>query len=150
MDISIWSTEWVMPWMLHIPGKYEVFIEVEKEAEESVFYFLSDFRDNVFLNPSRDLLVKYAKDGNDLVVVKNLVTGAPLQKVDEIQVPGIEKILVDLIVDNELFAAYQGRDLESIIENAFEFLSINRDRLFRYATRRGKKEIVEQTIKKIL
>lgn len=150
LDVCIWSTKWLVEWMLHIPGNYETIIEVEKGAEESIFYYLSPDRENVFLNPTQDLLNRYAKDSNEVVIVKNLVTDAPLQMVDDVQIPALEKILVDLIVNTGPFYAFQGRDLESIVENAFENNTINMDKLLRYASRRRKREFVETQIKQIL
>ena len=148
LDISIWSTKWITQWMLHIPNNYETIIEVEKGSEENVFYFLSDIRDNVFLNPSKDTLDKYANRNKPIVIIKNLITGAPLQDVEQVKIPGIEKILVDLIIDTELYAAYQGRDLDSIIENAFQYNTIKKDTLLRYAGRRRKKPFVNDRIYK--
>jgi len=150
LDICIWSTKWLVSWMLHIPGNYETIIEVEKGAEESIFYYLSTNRENVFLNPTQDLLSKYAKNSNEVVIVKNLVTDAPLQMVGDVQIPTLEKILVDLIVNTGPFYAYQGRDLVSIVENAFENNTIKMDKLLRYASRRRKKTDVENEIKEIL
>jgi len=149
LDISIWSTQWITQWMLHIPSSYETIIEVEKGSEENVFYFLSDIRDNVFLNPSKDILNKYANTSEPIIIVKNLVTGSPLLMVEKVQIPSLEKILVDLMVDDELYSAYQGRDLNSILENAFEYNTINKDKLLRYAKRRTKETLVEQLIIKM-
>lgn len=149
LDISIWSTQWITQWMLHIPSSFEMIVEVEKGSEESIFYFLSDLRENVFLNPSEDILNKYAITSEPIIIVKNLVTGSPLQMVENVQIPGIEKILVDLVVDNKLYASYQGRDLYNIIENALEHNTINEDKLLRYANRRTKGSLVEQLIIKM-
>jgi len=77
-----------------------------------------------------------------------LITDAPLQDVEQVKVPCIEKILVDLIVDTELYATYQGRDLDSIIENAFQYNTIKKDTLLRYANRRRKKPFVKERIYK--
>lgn len=148
LDISIWSTKWVAQWMLHIPNNYETIIEVEKGSEENVFYFLSDIRGNVFLNPTKDILDKYATRNKSIVIIKNLITDAPLQDIKQVKTPSIEKILVDLIVDTELYAAYQGRDLDSIIENAFQYNTIKKDTLLRYADRRRKKLFVKKRIYK--
>tara|TARA_R110001583_G_scaffold48522_1_gene152030 strand:+ start:17647 stop:18273 length:627 start_codon:yes stop_codon:yes gene_type:complete len=148
LNISIWSTKWVAQWMLHIPNNYETIIEVEKGSEENVFYFLSDIRGNVFLNPSKDILDKYANRNESIIIIKNLITDAPLQNVEQVKVPSIEKILVDLIVDTELYTAYQGRDLDTIIENAFEYNTIKKDTLLRYANRRRKKLFVKERIYK--
>ena len=150
LDISIWTTEWISQWMLHIPGMNKIIIEVEKGTEDSVFYFLSDIRKNVFLNPSRDILDKYGQENKNQIIVKNLVTDAPLQKINSLRIPALEKIIVDLILDNEILSEYQGRDLESIIENAYQFHSIQEDKLFRYAKRRGKRDFIQQFIKNII
>jgi len=136
--------------MLHIPNNYETIIEVEKGSEENVFYFLSDIQENVFLNPSKDILDKYANRNESIVIIKNLITDAPLQDVEQVKIPSIEKILVDLIVDIRLFTGYQGRDLDSIIENAFQYNTINKDTLLRYAERRRKKLFVKERIYKTI
>ena len=149
LDISIWSTKWITQWMLHIPSSFETIIEVEKGSEENIFYFLSDIQDNVFLNPSKDILNKYVNTDKPIIIVKNLVTGSPLQIVDNVQIPSIEKILVDLIADDKLYSAYQGRDLYNIIENAYEYNTINKDKLVRYANRRTKGKQLEHFIIKM-
>lgn len=146
LDISIWNTQWVAQWMLHIPAAFETIIEVEKGSEENVFYFVSDLRKNVFINPQRDTLDRYAKTDEPIIIIKNLVTDSPLQKVGNVQAPTIEKIIVDLIVDEELYSAYQGRDLESILENSLGQYTINLDRLKRYAARRKKGKAVERVL----
>ena len=135
--------------MLHIPNNYETIIEVEKGSEENVFYFLSDIRENAFLNPSKDILNKYANKKEEIIIIKNLVTDSPTQNLKQTVIPSIEKIIVDLIVDDELFSAYQGRDLDNIIENAFQHNTIKKDTLLRYAGRRRKESHVENRISKI-
>ncbi|WP_345742803.1 DUF6577 family protein [Aquimarina aggregata] len=150
LDISIWTTEWISQWMLHIPGTHKIIIEVEKGTEDSVFYFLSDIRKNVFLNPSTDILDKYAQENKNQIIIKKLVTDAPFQKINSLRIPALEKIIVDLILDVETLSEYQGRDLESIIENAYQSYSIQEDKLLRYASRRRKRDFVEQCIKNII
>lgn len=150
LEISIWSTEWISPWMLHVPETNKIIIEVEKGTEENIFYFLSDIRENVFLNPPRDILDKYARKNKSQIIIKNLITDAPLQKINNLKVPTLEKIIVDLILDVEILSEFQGRDLDSIIENAYQFHSIQEDKLLRYAGRRRKRDFIEQFIKKII
>ena len=149
LDISLWSTKWVAQWMLHVPGSFETIIEVEKGSEENVFYFLSEKRDNVFINPNKDIIEKYAKSNKPVIIIKNLITGSPIQKIKDVQIPTIEKIVVDLITDIELYSAFQGRDLEAILESVFEYITINEDKLFRYAERRKKANKVREVIQKI-
>ena len=148
LEKSIWTTKWLNQWMLHIPNTHLIILEVEKEAEENVFYHLKESRKNVFLYTEEGIINKYADDDTDIVIIKNLITDSPLQNIKTVEVPTIEKIVVDLIVDTELFSAYQGRDLDSIIENAVEYYTINNDKLLRYANRRRKKDIVVNRIGK--
>lgn len=46
------------------------------------------------------------------------------------------KILVDILVDENKYYVYQGRELSSIFENAFDTFTINQDSMLRYAGRR--------------
>ena len=71
--------------------------------------------------------------------VKNLVSEAPLQKVSDIPMPTLEKLLVDILRDADFFYL-QGSESEHIFENAFNLYAVNRNRLFRYAGRRKAKE----------
>ncbi len=148
LEKSIWTTKWLNQWMLHIPNKHLIILDVEKDAEENVFYHLKESKKNVFIHTEEDIINKYADDDTDIVIIKNLITDSPLQKIKRVEVPTLEKIMVDLIVDTRLFSAYQDRDLDSIIENAFEYYTINIDRLLRYASRRRKKDIVANRIGK--
>lgn len=149
LDISIWTTEWLVQWMLHLPNKHMIIIEVEKGSEEHVFYYLSEIYKNVFLNPDNEILNRYADNKQNVIIVKNLITHAPLQNINKIKVPRIEKILVDLQLDTNLFSAYQGRDLDTILENCFEYFTINKDKMLRYADRRRKKNFVAKRINNI-
>ncbi len=147
LNISIWTTEWLAQWMLHLPNKHMVIVEVEKGSEENVFYYLSENYKNVFLNPNNEILNRYTDNKQHIVIVKNLISDAPLQNLNKIKIPRIEKILVDLLLDTDLFSAYQGRDLDSIVENCFEHYTINEDKMLRYADRRGKKNLIAKRTK---
>jgi len=63
-------------------------------------------------------------------------------------VPRLEKILVDVIGDNELFFA-SGYETYNIFEFALERNHINKSKLLRYASRRNRKEKVVQIIQSI-
>lgn len=78
-------------------------------------------------------------EGIDVSGIKNLVSEAPLQKVSDVPMPTLEKLLVDILRDSDFFYL-QGSESEHIIENAFNLYAVNRSRLFRYAGRRKVKE----------
>ena len=118
---------------------------------EQVFLFLRETKNNVYLNPSTELLQNYVFQTDKMVyIVKNLISEAPITKVAEYNTISLEKLLVDLFCDKTIFEAYQGRELHYIYSNIFNQFSINIAKLLRYATRRGKKNEFEKTLNQIL
>lgn len=150
IEISIWETNWLANYMIHQPRTDNIIIEVDKDAMESVFALFQETKSNVFLNPNKHDVETYLMTGKSNIVVKNLVVESPIQLQDKIYVPKIEKIIVDLFVDKDLFIMYQGQELANIYEALFETYSINQSTLNRYATKRKVKErlvdfIIQQT-----
>lgn len=139
-EASIWHTSSLNEFMLHQPGRFMHILEVEKDAAESVFYFLKDEDYDVFLNPNEEIFQNYVSTKREAIVIKNLITESPLQNIYNVQTPTIEKILVDIFSDQIIFAPYQGNEMNYIFENAFRKYSVNITTLLRYAQRRGKKE----------
>ena len=138
---AIWSTKWVMEFMLHLPGRYWTIMEVEKDSVESVFYFLKDnrYRD-VFLKPAGKEIDMYVSESSQAIIVSPLVTLSPVQKIKKITIPRLEKLLLDIYADRELFNVFQGSELSIIFNNAYNKYQINFSKLMSYAKRRGKEE----------
>lgn len=126
--------------MIHQPGRFYLLVEVNREATQSVFYFLRERKYSVFIEPSEDIIEKYLSDERETVIVQSLVSEAPLQTINGISSPTIEKILVDIFCDDVIFAAQQGSEMRTIFQEAIKKYSINESRLLRYADRRRKKE----------
>ncbi len=146
LEICIWDTKWINQFMIHQIGRFYTLIEVEKEAVESVFYSLKEKGKNVFLNPSSDILYHYA-DSKESIIVKPLISEAPILRDNKVPTASLEKILVDLVSD-EIFEAYQGAELDNILENSFSHYSINEPKLLRYASRRKRKKYLLDKIEK--
>lgn len=136
----IWNTKWLNEFMLHQPNKFQILLEVEKGTEESVFYFIKESRSEVFLNPNREIFEKYLSEKKEPIMVKSLVSEAPLISEQGIKTVSIEKILVDIFCDEVIFSAYQGSEMLNIFESAFTKYSVNHSKMLRYANRRGKKD----------
>lgn len=135
----VWNTRWLNEWMRHQPGKFLLLTEVEAAACESVFYFLKDGGyKNVFLNPDENLLERYIYEETETIIVKSLITKSPIKKEKKINIPSLEKILVDLFVEKKLFAPFQGKELEYIFDSVFDLYELNITRLLAYAKRRTK------------
>lgn len=145
----VWHTRWLNDWMTHQPGRFSSLVEAEQSATESVFYFLKDENyKNVYLNPDENLLERYVSEHTESIIVKSLVSKAPIRKVKKISIPTSEKILVDLFVERKVFAAFQGSELVNIYNNFYSKYALNITKLLAYAKRRGSEPALLEFITK--
>ena len=147
----IWETTWLNEFVQHQISKSTLIIEIEKGFEESLFYELKDrTRREVFLNPDENVIDFYIAESNQPVIVKKLLTRAPVSKRTEkkikFYIPTLEKILVDLFAEEKLFYYVQGSELIHIYENAITSYTINFTKLFSYAKRRRREQDIKQFI----
>ncbi len=98
-----WHTSALKEFFQHFAVYDFLLIETERETIDAVFHFIKETNKNTFKEPSRDMMENFVFDGKDAVIVKSLISEAPLQDVDAVTVPTIEKILVDLVADSETF-----------------------------------------------
>ena len=145
-NCCIWQAGEFGGFMQHVPNLDVLILEVEKVAAEAVY---EDVREwvkgrKVLLNPTEREYRLYAS-GERALLVKDLVSESPLQTVDDVAVPMLEKMLVDATVAPELEFA-RGGELYTIYENTGEMYRIGRKTMLRYATRRGQKEEIEKLI----
>jgi len=132
--------------MLHQPFRFYTVVEVEKEVMESVFYALKESGKEVFLDPSEEIVNKYVVNASEPIIITRLTTEAPTQKVNKVNTQTIEKILVDIFCDPVIFAAQQGAELKRIYQSVFDKYNVNKTKMFRYASRRNKREEIEKFI----
>jgi len=139
----VWNTKWLNDLMRHQPFKQFQIIEVEKDAVEQVFNKLNESIKNVFLNPDTEIFERYINNVNDAIIIKTLVSESPLRKVHKITIPSLEKLLVDMLIDVDVFAAQQG-ELEFIYKTSFKKFQINKNKMKRYAIRRNREKRVRK------
>ena len=141
----VWESALLNDLMRHQTFKNFTIVEVEKIASEQVFNQLNTHFSNIFINPDEKTIERYIATLDNAIIIKNLNSEAPIQKWNNINVPTLEKILVDIIADDELFAAQQG-ELEFIFKSAFDKYNINEAKMKRYASRRNREtEIKNKT-----
>jgi len=145
INFCVWDTKWLNDLMRHQPFKHYQIIEVEKDAAEQVFNKLNESMKNVFFNPNAEIFERYIHNADEIIIVKPLVSEAPLDKVDKITIPSLEKLLVDMLIDVDVFASQQG-ELEYIYNTTFNKFQINKNKMKRYATRRNREEKAEKLI----
>lgn len=88
------------------------------------------------------------EDLHDFILVKPLISEAPIHDEAGIPVPELEKTLVDYEADKE-YASLGDADIQKAFQRAFELYPVNTSRLLRYAGRKGKKEEIRGRIEKI-
>lgn len=154
IKLCVWDSRWLNELMLHQTMKFYLVVEAEKDATESVFNCLTDFSKKVYLNPDKEIFERYISGFDEVIIIKGLLSEAPLEKViidktkidknknETVQIASLEKLLVDCLIDSELFSAQQN-ELNFIYQNALEKYSINMSKLKRYARRRDRIKEIE-------
>lgn len=147
VNFCLWSSDVIMPFFHHIPNLNYIYIDVESDVTESAFNFLksqNDIQRQVFFRPTKDEYYRYII-GEKAIIVRNLVSEAPLQTVENVQTASFEKILVDVCGDVE-FDFMQGSEIYYFYQYLLDRNKINKSKLYRYATRRGRRKEVEDLI----
>jgi len=145
----IWNTKLFNEFMLHQPARFYTLVETEKDVSEFVFNFLKENNYEVFLNPNEKLLNQYAFFSNKTLIVKYLITESPIQTIENIPTITIEKLLIDLFCDTQIFAAQQESELDNIFTSAFSTYTVDKTKLLRYSSRRGKKSEITELLKNL-
>jgi len=142
-----WETRALHEFMVHQPGQNLFILEAEKDTCESVFHHLSQQEPGkVFLEPDRLTMERYVLHQGDAILVSRLITQSPKKIVHGLPYPKLEKILVDIFVEEEKYFFFKGEELVHIFENIFSSYWISEITLFRYAGRRKASEKLRQFI----
>jgi len=139
IDIAVYSGQDITALQHHLSANNALYVEVTKEASEAVFHYLSDKRIKTYHKPGSDFMSDYVDLSELCVIVKSLVTEAPVKKIDGICMPTLEKLLVDINADND-FYYIQGVEASYIMDNAQSLYQLNTPKMLRYASRRGIRE----------
>lgn len=132
----IYNGQTLAPLQHHLSFNTITYVETERVVIEAAFNTLRDRGYSVFLNPKEEIVSLYIDLKQSAVIVKPLVSEAPLDKQDGFTVPTLEKLLVDIRKDPD-FSYLHGIESDYMLENANTLYSINTSRLARYARRRG-------------
>jgi len=123
------------PYLHNIATNNVLYVETERDSCESAFNVLKREGYTCYIRPGKDMIYHYIDLADNVVFVKPLPSESPLQTVQGLSVPTLEKLLVDINVDEDFFYL-QGSESFYILRNAAEKNVINRSRLLRYAKRR--------------
>jgi len=148
INFCVWDSRWFNESMIHQIFRYYIVVETEKDAADSVFNALTGFSKNVFLNPDKETFSRYISNYSEVIIVKSLISEAPLLEIENIMVPSIEKLLIDCLIDVDLFAAQQD-ELDNIYQMVFQKYPVNTNKISRYARRRGQLGELEERIEQL-
>ena len=135
-EVVIWETSWLNNYMVHQAFSSNIILEVERDAAPVVFAYLQESYGDVYLNPGKFVVENYIISGRNNIIIKNLTMTSPLIEREDIKVPTIEKIMVDIFTDDDLFVTYQGAELQNIFQAFFRTFNINQSTLSQYANKR--------------
>ena len=102
----------------------------------------------MFLDPDQELFNRYIVNFDEVVIVKSLISEAPLLEWDKIIIPSVEKLLIDCLIDTDLFAAQQD-ELDQIFQSVFQKYEVNLNKISRYARRRNQISELEKRINRL-
>jgi hypothetical protein len=140
----VWHIGDINTFSQHLFNKDITFVEVERDIVESVTEQLRDkFK---YVLDKRTTSYLYLNES--VIMVRPLVTGAPVQTVKTVPTITLEKILVDIYSDKVL-DFFQGNELSLIFKNAFTSYTIHMERLLRYASRKEKRAAISEFIQTI-
>jgi hypothetical protein len=145
--IALIDTGWFNEFMVNQVFRAYLIIDVEKTATASVFNNLPREYKQSYLNPKREIFDNYIINGDRPVIINSMISESPLIEVDKIKIASLEKLLVDCVSDNLLYAAQQEEE-EGIYQRALEKYPVNINKLKRYARRRNREERVTEILEK--
>lgn len=141
-EVCIWSTSWFNDFMNHQLYNSYIIVEVDRDIMNSVFNFLKDKKNNVYLNPNEREIENYLLSEN-AIVLKHKIKEAPTLRIENVIASKLEKMLVDLYFEKDLLVSYQGYEMKNIFERAFSEYEINITTLYRYARNRGVRDQIK-------
>ncbi len=148
MLFCVWSTSFLFEFMEMLPTKRWDFVEVEKDAVFAVFRMLQTgpSRRRVMFDPTAREMELYLPTETHVIIVRTLVSQSPVMTMQNIRLPMIEKILVDLTIDS-IFKPFSGNTLRTIWSRVFESYAVNLSALSRYASRRTQLQPIIELMK---
>ena len=137
---NIWNTAWLNEFTELQTTSSLIIVETDRDSMERIFFLLKDKQMNVYFKPDANVIEKYISEDKEAIIIKPMITRAPVNTIRKVMIPSLEKMLVDLFCDEKIFYAYQGKQLVRIFESAFGKYIINLSRMLNYAKRRKREE----------
>lgn len=137
VNFSIYPTEWLSGLTEHVYQSRNIILEVDVDALNSVFHFVKEQYPNVYLRPDRGIYDLYISPSEENIIVNRLYVDAPLNRIEgNYHLPKLEKLLVELIINEPIILPVGESEVRTVVTNAREKYNINYSTLLRYAKKR--------------
>lgn len=138
LDYRVWEINWLNEFWNHQIAQNKIFVEVERMGCDFVYTKLADeYSGKILLRPNEKELYRYG--GTNTIIVDRLVSEAPKGCPNNHNTP-LEKIVVDLFANKSLRSMVHLGEYAKALSDMFDKYYIDQVKLFRYASRRNKKE----------
>ena len=128
----------------HQIAQNTIYVQVEKDISSFAFDVLQDAYDGrVLYRPGKKELEHYWAEG--CLIVLDLISQAPLSTENPHEISA-EKLLVDIIAEKSIAGLFSQSELPSIFESMTDSYQIDSRKMFRYAGRRGKTQLIRQYV----
>ena len=148
-DFCVYSANVLTPLLHDMMPNNTIYVETNRDTTQSVFdRLLPKYNGRIFLAPTKEIATTYIDFSKENIIVKPLVTEAPLSLDGKVPVPTIEKLLVDTRVDADFYYLHGYENME-MLRTAINHYDVNRNRLLRYADRRNAKDSIQKDLETI-
>ena len=145
LNFCVWDSDWLNEFMRHQMFRHMLVIEIEKDAAESVFYALGETSKKIFYKPDAEDFQRYISGHDDPIIIMPLISESPVTEAGKIPIPTLEKFMVDMVADKNMYAAQQA-ELDFIYEMALKKYAVSIAKIKRYAGRRNQLEKTMQLL----
>lgn len=142
VNISLWNTKFLNNYTTHQTYINYNIIEVDKDRVENLYYYLKDYKIDVFMIRDIKGLGHFLSDNS--VVISSLPKRSPLEnkksyKSNYVGYPKVEKVLVDVFVYNKNLLPYDLSEIENIYKKVYKRHIVKTKTVLQYARIRGMK-----------
>jgi len=146
LNVTVTDTGVLAQFMNLQPFATVVVIETLKSAAGAVMSALRREGVDAYAKKDFALLEAYISSSQPFVIRPELSVNPKLPQKANVRVASLEKILVDLVCDEDIYGQYQGEELQNIYSNATGAYAVNYTQMLKYATARKKKGPVLETL----
>ena len=147
LEFSCWSTEQLKNYFHHLPSKFIIIIYAGKDFLQSIQDFLMDKDYNIYLNPYKGEVDKFVELKPKTVILRHFF----IPRTSNSQYyASIEKILVDLFMENKKLNLIDLNEYRRIISNIILNYRINIPKTFDYAHERKVEPEVKEVISSLI